>query len=180
MSLPTIQTDRLTLRLITSADIAGLLSITHEPSVNCWWGASSDEDRVSELAEVVASETGFVAVCHSQIVGWVQFYEESDPDYRRAGLDVAFTTLSQDLGYGSEALRAVAGWLIDERKHHRLIIDPDATNHRAIRCYERIGFKHVGIMRRYNRAPNGVWRDGLLMDLLDHELIRQPLDKVTS
>lgn len=56
--------------------------------------------------------------------------------------------------------------LFDERGHHRLAIDPAATNERAIRAYERVGFRPVGVKRQYERGPNGLWHDGLLMDLL--------------
>jgi aminoglycoside 6'-N-acetyltransferase len=33
-----------------------------------------------------------------------------------------------------------------------------------------VGFRRVGIMRKYERGPDGVWRDGLLMDMLEEEL----------
>ena len=45
-----------------------------------------------------------------------------------------------------------------------LTIDPAAHNVRAIRCYEQVGFRPVGIMREYWLDPEGVWRDGLLLD----------------
>ena len=32
------------------------------------------------------------------------------------------------------------------------------------------GFRDVGVMRRYERANDGTWRDSLLMDLLADEL----------
>jgi hypothetical protein len=32
-----------------------------------------------------------------------------------------------------------------------------------------IRFRGVGVMREYERRPAGVWRDGLLMDLLARE-----------
>jgi aminoglycoside 6'-N-acetyltransferase len=60
--------------------------------------------------------------------------------------------------------------LIEDRGHHRLTIDPAAQNGRAIRCYEQAGFKRVGRLREYWRDPDGVWRDGLLLDLLAKEL----------
>ena len=47
-----------------------------------------------------------------------------------------------------------------------LTIDPAAHNEAAIRAYERVGFVPVGIMRRYERGPDGTWHDGLLMDML--------------
>ena len=64
----------------------------------------------------------------------------------------------------------LARHLVDDLGHHRLTIDPAAANTRAIRAYEKAGFRAVGVMRRYERAPDGTWRDGLLMDLLADEL----------
>ncbi len=49
-------------------------------------------------------------------------------------------------------------------------IDPALANERAIRAYAAVGFRRVGILRRYERGPDGVWEDGLLMDLLAEEL----------
>src|SRR5205807_1641697 len=48
--------------------------------------------------------------------------------------------------------------------------DPAAHNSRAIKAYERVGFKPVGFMRQYERGPAGEWHDGLLMDMLADEL----------
>jgi aminoglycoside 6'-N-acetyltransferase len=104
------------------------------------------------------------------VIGLIQYYEETDPAYRHAGLDIALATASHGRGYGSEALGLLVRHLIEERGHHRLTIDPAASNERAIRAYERVGFRPVGVLREYERTPDGVWRDGLLMDLLASEL----------
>ncbi len=74
-------------------------------------------------------------------------------------------------GIGSDAVRTLARHLIVDRGHHRLVIDPAADNAAAIRCYSKVGFKPVGVMRRYERGDDGAWHDGLLMDLLADELI---------
>ena len=50
------------------------------------------------------------------------------------------------------------------------MIDPAAENERAIRCYEKAGFRRVGVMREHWRDGDGVWRDGVLLDLLAAEL----------
>jgi len=85
-------------------------------------------------------------------------------------MDLFLTTKSQNQGVGREALRLLARHLFEERGHHRLVIDPAASNARAIRAYEAVGFKPVGIMRMYERGPDGTFHDGLLMDLLTEDL----------
>jgi aminoglycoside 6'-N-acetyltransferase len=70
-------------------------------------------------------------------------------------------------GIGTEALRRVVEILVRERGHHRITIDPAANNAAAIRTYEKVGFKPVGILHRYERDHLGDgWHDCLLMELL--------------
>lgn len=60
--------------------------------------------------------------------------------------------------------------MIDERGHHRITIDPAATNAAAIRAYERVGFRAVGVMPAAERDAGGNgWHDSLLMELLAGE-----------
>ena len=46
------------------------------------------------------------------------------------------------------------------------MIDPAADNAAAIACYRKVGFRDVGVMRRYEKGPDGIWHDGLLMELV--------------
>ena len=39
----------------------------------------------------------------------------------------------------------------------------------AIAVYEKLGFRRVGTMRRYERHGDGPWHDGVLMELLEEE-----------
>ena len=51
--------------------------------------------------------------------------------------------------------------------HHRFTIDPAATTTSGrSKAYKTVGFEPVGIMRQYERGPDGSWHDGLLMDLV--------------
>ncbi len=90
--------------------------------------------------------------------------------YRHAGIDIYLSSRYQGRGVGAEAVGLLAGFLIDERGHHRLTIDPAAANHLAIACYRKVGFRPIGVMREYERGGNGEFHDGLLMDLLRDEL----------
>ena len=112
----------------------------------------------------------FVIELAGHIVGTVQFHEENEPDYRHAALDIFLDAEHQGQGLGSDALRTLARYLIEVRGHHRLTIDPAAANEHAIRAYARVGFRPVGLMRDYERGPDGTYHDGMLMDLLANDL----------
>jgi aminoglycoside 6'-N-acetyltransferase len=167
---PTLQGERVTLRPIRTADAPALVSILTEPEVARWWGMQPPHQAADEL---VADDEAVVCAIEvdGDLVGCIQYYEEEDPDYRHAGMDIFLATAAQDRGLGSEALRLLGRYLVDQRGHHRLVIDPRADNERAIRAYERVGFRRVGLMRRYERGSDGEWHDGLLMDLLAGELV---------
>src|SRR3712207_7397515 len=54
--------------------------------------------------------------------GWMQAWEENDPQYRHGGLDVMLAAPYQDRGIGPEGLRQAALWLVGlgDRKSTRL------------------------------------------------------------
>ena len=161
---------RVTLRSVEPADAGRLTEIVREPEVARWWG-SYDAERVrTELVEPESDKAVWAIEADGEVIGLIQCYEETDPDYRHASIDLFLATARQGRGYGTEAVRVLARHLFEERGHHRLTIDPSATNERAIRAYEKVGFRPVGVLRQYERAPDGSWRDGLLMDLLAGEL----------
>ena len=137
--------------------------IRRHPEIIERWGP---DDGVDGMLAIVAA---------GRVVGAIQFDEEEDPQYRHAGIDLFIDPACHRRGYGSDAVRALARWLFTERGHHRITIDPAAANTPAIRCYERVGFRPVGIMRRYERLREDLdWHDGLLMDLLAEDLLDSP------
>jgi aminoglycoside 6'-N-acetyltransferase len=157
--------DAVTLRPATAEDVPVLTAIRATPEVMARWPA---DDVAEELADEEI-ET-FAIVYEGRVVGAIQWYAEDEPMYRHAGIDIYLHPAVQGRGLGTDAVRTLARHLINEHGHHRLIIDPAADNAAAIRCYTKVGFRPVGVMRKYERGSNGEWHDGLLMDLLAEEL----------
>ena len=87
-------------------------------------------------------------------------------------MDIFVGTAAQGRGVGPDAMRTLIAWLFDVRGHHRLTVDPAAENARAVHVYEKLGFRRVGVLRRYERVEDGVWRDALLMELLADDFVR--------
>jgi aminoglycoside 6'-N-acetyltransferase len=154
-------------------DESVFLAILSDPTVDRWWQA---DDAAADAREKVAqNEIAVWAIeAGGEIVGFIQADEETEPMYRHAAIDIVLATTGQDRGLGSDALRAVCRWLFETRGHHRITIDPAAHNARAIRAYERVGFKRVGVLREYEGSRDGTWHDGLLMDMLVGELRPPP------
>ncbi|HEV8563774.1 MAG TPA: GNAT family protein [Actinomycetota bacterium] len=159
--------ERVVLRPGVVDDVDRLSAILNEPDVASRWGGF-EKGEVAE--QFVGDDKVFAVTLDGEVIGAVQYSEEEDPMYRHAGIDIFLTASRHGRGFGTDALRTLARYLLEERGHHRLSIDPAADNHAAIRAYERVGFRAVGVMRAYERGPDGTWHDGLLMDLLAGEL----------
>jgi aminoglycoside 6'-N-acetyltransferase len=160
------------LRSTTPDDAPILAAILVEPEVARWWGEFDLERVTAELIDGDPEEDPFVVEHDGEVIGYIQAVEEEEPDFRHAGIDLFLRTDAQGRGLGPDAIRTVAIDLIDRRGHHRITIDPAADNSRAIAAYAKLGFRPVGVMRRYQRLRDGRWVDALLMDLLADELVR--------
>jgi aminoglycoside 6'-N-acetyltransferase len=158
-----------TLRPLEAADVPGLAELAAEPEVANWWLGLSEED-LHELADAEEETLVFAVELDGELIGLAQSAEETDPDYRHAGIDIFLGSAWHRQGLGADTVRTLARYLLDERGHHRLTIDPAAANERAIRCYESVGFRRVGVLRNYERGVDGTWHDGVLLELLDGEL----------
>ncbi|MGC4089621.1 MAG: GNAT family protein [Polyangiaceae bacterium] len=168
---------RLTLRPVRDEDVTGLFDILAQPSVASRWSEPDPEfDRALLLGDE-ADEAEHIttwAVCFGgKLVGWIAGWEKLDRDYRHAGVDLFLDSAHQGAGFGPEAIRLVCRYLFEQRAHHRVTIDPAADNLRAIRAYEKVGFKRVGVLRRYERGSDGRFHDGMLLDLLPEDLTHE-------
>lgn len=158
------------LRPVRAEDREVLRAILAQPEVARWWDTDDPDAAVDEWLEEGGDSVGFAIEVDGEVVGSIQYAEENEPGYRHAGIDLFLDTDHRGRGLGPDAIRTVARHLIEARGHHRLTIDPAASNERAIRAYRKVGFRPVGVMRSYERAADGTWHDGLLMDLLAGEL----------
>ena len=131
------------LRPLAERDVAELERIRRTPEVARWWGLPDpgfpwDEPEATRLTIEV----------DGAVAGMIQFAEEVEPRYRHAWIDLFLDPALHGRGLGTEAVRRVVRQLVDDRGHHRITIDPAAANFAAIRAYEKVGFRTVGVMRR--------------------------------
>lgn len=71
-------------------------------------------------------------------------------------------------GYMTKGVSAVASFVFDNLRLHRLEAACLPTNVASIRVLEKVGFKREGLARRYLKI-NGYWQDHFLYALLDDD-----------
>jgi aminoglycoside 6'-N-acetyltransferase Ib len=148
-----------TLRLMTEDDIPRLHAWLRRPHVAEWWAGeeslSLEEARVEYSPRVMASdrETPYIAMLEGQPIGYAQSYvalgcgggwweDETDPGVR--GIDQFLSEASLlGRGLGTSLVAALVELLFCDPAVTKVQTDPEPTNLRAIRCYEKAGFKAV-------------------------------------
>jgi aminoglycoside 6'-N-acetyltransferase len=143
---------RYSFRPVTEADLPMLAAWLAEPHVAEWW--DDPEVGLAEIREHIDSISvePLIIELDGKPIGYLQSYDphlEDDHPYR----DQPFGTLGIDIsiaspeligiGHGSAIVRQFADELFAEGTP-RIIIDPDPANARAIRAYEKAGFRRIG------------------------------------
>jgi AacA4 family aminoglycoside N(6')-acetyltransferase len=147
------------LRLMTEGDIPLLHAWLQRPHIVQWWGGEAErpkslaETRAKYLPRVLAEEqvTPYIAMLEGRPIGYAQSYvalgsgdgwweDITDPGVR--GIDQSLGD-EADLGrgLGTRLVRSLVELLFEDRRVTRIQTDPDPTNRRAIRCYEKAGFR---------------------------------------
>jgi aminoglycoside 6'-N-acetyltransferase len=156
--------EQVVLRPLRREDGPRLREIHQTPGVSRWWGPPDDEFPFYD-----EPETQRLAITAGQsVIGLIQFTEELYPDGRNAEIDIFIDPEFHARGLGADAMRTLIRYLQDERGHHRIILYTSPRNERAIKSYEAVGFRRVGIVEASARDPNtGEWVDELFMELVD-------------
>ena len=161
-----LQSERIRLRAMTPDELDAAFRIRSLPEVIARWPTT---DVAGDVAAAIADpDLHYLAIedLAGAMIGGIQWAAEEDPDYAHASIDIYLDPGVHGQGLCTEAVRLLMEHLFTIEGHHRLTIDPAADNAAAIRCYEKAGFQRIGVMRQYERGPDGTFHDGLLMECL--------------
>ncbi len=140
-------------------DVPALLDMLRHPALTEWWGENDAESLTQELVGSWTIEVD------GEIAGILECDEEAEPMYPSVAFDIALRADLHGRHLGRRALTLAVDYF-HSRGHHRFTIDPAVANLAARHCYAAVGFEEVGILRAAERAPDGTWRDAVLMDLV--------------
>jgi aminoglycoside 6'-N-acetyltransferase len=142
------------------------------PHMREWWGEPEEElGLIRDMVEGRDTTRPYLIACDGESVGYIQAWFIGDHQNETwigdhpwlaglpadtVGVDLSIGEASQlSKGIGSAALAAFVRRLRDEG-HRTIIIDPDPANARAVRAYEKAGFRPLRDLR-------GVPDDTLIM-----------------
>ena len=161
-----ISGQRVALRPFVFEDIPALTAIAEAPEVARWWGEPDERFPYTDKPDAAR----FTITLDATVLGLIEYGEKADPSYRWAWIDLFLDPAVHGRGHGTDALAAFVRYLTDELGHHRVTVDAAVDNAAAIRSYEKVGFKPVGILRSAWKDLDGTLRDVMLMDILASEL----------
>ena len=153
--------EKVVLRPLAEDDAEALRAIRRRPQVEEWWTPVEDDFPFRDDP----GATRFTIFHEGEVAGMVQYGAETEPMYRHAWIDIFLDPARHGRGLCTDTIRALLRHLTEDLGHHRVTIDPTVGNDAALRCYERAGFRRVGVMRRAERNwRTGEWRDAVFLE----------------
>ena len=175
--LPTIDTERLSLRTISHSDLDDIYAIFSDPEVMRYWSTpplstkQAAGDLITEINESfqrrISLKWGISLPSASVLIGTATLFQ---PDFtnHRVELGYALGRRYWGQGYMGEALDAVLNYAFSELEMHRIEADVDPRNASSIRMLERLGFQREGYLRERWQV-NGEIQNALFYGLLRPE-----------
>lgn len=160
-------THLVTFRPLTTGDLPTLADWLSRPHVAEWWDSPVTLAEVEEEYGPVIAGTvptrAFLALAEGEEIGFIQSYspagfhdhgwwlDEHDPGVR--GIDQFLAHAEQlNQGLGTIMVRAFLAQVFADPAVTRVQTDPAPDNPRAIRCYEKAGFRASREIETHGRA----------------------------
>ncbi|MBS1988533.1 acetyltransferase [Candidatus Dependentiae bacterium] len=128
-----------------------------QPHVAQWWPTESTFDNQSirdkYLKKITSdSQSAFIVHLGNSPIGYIQCYHtHKEFDVETWGIDQFIGEIDcLGKGYGTQIVKDFVDLLFKKPNIKRIIVDPDPKNTRAIRCYEKVGFRKIGLHQTAN------------------------------
>lgn len=172
---PIVGPHDVSLRPIAERDIEDLRRWRRDSEVVQFWDVAPDdidEYREELFGRGVGPVWRFIIEWQGRGVGEIDYHHPyADTDYLwSAGIDIFIGEPdARDRGVGTEAVRTMLQYLFEVKHVHRVTIDPEVGNARAIRSYQKAGFSLDGVLRHNDRFEDGHYVDTQYLAILEDE-----------
>ena len=183
LSRTLIVADDLRVRTLGSDHIQDLCRWLSDPAVLEFYEGrdrplNPETARRCYLSKQGAPVTGCIVEWHGKPIGYAQFYPLDAAEKTPLGYTTAEPVFGMDQfigepacrnqGIGTRLVSAMVEYLLSVQGAGRVVVDPRTDNPRAIRCYEKSGFRKVKILPEYE-LHEGRLRDCWLMEFASQD-----------
>ncbi|SEQ13159.1 GNAT family N-acetyltransferase [Piscibacillus halophilus] len=166
----------LTVRELEEKDQPFLVKWLSDPEVLQFYEGRDqpfDLEKVKqEFYEIDDGVTKCIVEYKGERIGYIQFYKVEAyyrekfgyKSERTFGLDQFIGEVDYwNKGIGTTLVKNMARYLLNRENADHVVMDPQTQNHRALRCYEKSGFKIVKLLPKHE-WHEGAYRDCWLME----------------
>lgn len=172
------QNDSLKVREIEEKDSYLLARWLSDPQVLEFYEGRDNPFDLDKINEAFYSPEDNEVKCIVEFggteIGYIQFYQLDDETKKVYGYlndDVKIYGTDQFIGeveywnkgIGTLLVTSIVTYLVKNKNADRVVMDPQIRNVRAIRCYEKCGFKKVKVLPK-RELHEGVYQDCWLIE----------------
>lgn len=168
----------LVVRELSADDYPTLSRWLTDPRVLEFYEGRENPHNLDKVTEVFGSKQdrcvmGCIVRFDEKDIGYIQFYPVSEAQKSEYGMNDDALVYGMDQfigepeywnrGIGSALVKAAADFVRNNLGASKVVVDPQAWNARALRCYEKAGFRKVKWLPQHE-LHEGEWRNCWLME----------------
>jgi len=165
---------QINLRAITEADLPNFVVWLNDPEITQYLSIEpgkitlqGEREWLARISAPDASAHFWAITADGRMIGGCSLVADSTGQNACFGIHIGDKTC-WGKGYGTAAVREVLRAGFAELGLHRIHLVVHTDNPRAIRCYEKCGFRYEGLQRQA-RLKGGRWYDLITMAILREE-----------
>jgi RimJ/RimL family protein N-acetyltransferase len=177
MRNPFVVGPRVYLRPLDRADAPAFVTWLNDPQVRRFLLARrpmtlrAEEEFLDSLGQGDRIAVGIALRDGDRLIGGTGLHD-IDPICRRAAFGIVIGEPGEwGKGYGTEATRLMLGYAFETLNLNRVWLHAFEYNERALRAYEKIGFRREGVLRQ------DTFREGRYWDTIAMAILREEWDK---
>lgn len=138
--------DTFTFNPLKESDLNLLCEWMQKPHVKEWWNDELSTDEIkAKYRERIGSSlvASFISNLNDRPIGFIQYWWPH-PTGEMVGMDQFIGEEDYiNCGYGTHMTIGFVKKIFKDPRIKKIHVDPNPANHRAIRCYEKAGFKFI-------------------------------------
>nr|WP_255294979.1 GNAT family N-acetyltransferase [Bacillus sp. AFS041924] len=172
------QNNKVIIRQLLESDVPLLSKWLSDPKVLQYYEGRDNPFSDEKVRNIFFTKDPSIQMCIAMYenieIGYIQFYKldgdsKSEYGYKDSseliyGMDQFIGEVDfWNRGIGSLLVSSTVNYLVSNQNAKKVVVDPQTWNERAIKCYEKCGFKKIRLLPKHE-LHEGELRDCIVME----------------